>query len=1110
MESRAYIQSFLENIRKKQVRNQFIASFYGLLTVFLGIVLLASLTAYFFPEVQEYRGQLSVLAGLFLLLAISKLFLQNKRLHLTLDQAALLTEDKYPELDNSLINSLQLGRQLDQPVESSNFSSPLIEEHLQRTQPKIKGIEDKSVLDPSSRRLNRNVLLISVTAILLMTLALPDLFSRGYSNWTQKPIQTALITPDEKPSDTSSKIIAQNYTIENLALTYHYPAYTKLESVVVNPSDGKVEVLPGTEVQIEARTNNPVAGAELMVNGKDNFQMKATKKGSLDTRFLVKEKGYYQIRIKVEGGDKLLLEKKYPIIITDDLAPSIILFLANPKPVYFENDKIHIFYEAHDDFGINNIELVSVVNGIENRFPVKKLKGRDRDHKGSYSWNLVEAKLNAGDEVQYYLEIQDNDNVFGPNTGQSEIYSFTIFDSRKEREHLIALQEELTEKMIAQLGFSLVQGNVISKISGDIMRWKSVMTTSADNLIEIISMAQRILEQSKSLEDFPRPYQNFLNNLITGLTRVRDEQIEAINKLKSTAHKTTPVSYSTDALELINDRVVQRLETGILFLVRMTNRQKMEQVMDLERQLNELTQSLSEQFEKIKNKESPLRPNELKSKLEQIRQVLQKIMDQLSRQTQSMPDEFLNAEAFKHLNMDEFSKSLDRIMDLLDQGKFDQAMAEMEKTARDLQTLANQLNQSMDSMENLVDMEMMQMLDDSLEKLENLENRQRALLDKTTEINQDLHSAQSKSFSDQVENLFDALKRDVNDIQSIFREDQKLLAEHPVMQKLFKFLDEETEIRKNIREIGQKTVDSTQGPDLQKNFNQLNKERKNLSRVNREIDNLRVRIYRKFKEELFNLLESYDMLEELAEMYDLNEFNSVFKNTYPEVFHWQNNLRTTHNKQETIGYKLDSDLREVSRLNGEISKKLGSMMQMIRDSEQSLLTEENKSQLNKLAQQENQLRQETKMMAERFDKMNQQNPMISPELEAKMKRTGRHMKRAESSLKAPNIKRSISSENSALTELQETQDLINELKNANSQRSQQAQSGSPMKLGTGNARDGRRGGSSRMKREQVHLPSEDQYKVPSEFREDILKAMKKQTPKNYERLVNEYYKELVK
>ena len=49
-----------------------------------------------------------------------------------------------------------------------------------------------------------------------------------------------------------------------------------------------------------------------------------------------------------------------------------------------------------------------------------------------------------------------------------------------------------------------------------------------------------------------------------------------------------------------------------------------------------------------------------------------------------------------------------------------------------------------------------------------------------------------------------------------------------------------------------------------------------------------------------------------------------------------------------------------------------------------------------------------------------------------------------------------------------------------------------------------------MQRERVLLPTEDQYKVPTEFREEILDAMKRQTPKNYERMVGEYYKELVK
>jgi hypothetical protein len=120
------------------------------------------------------------------------------------------------------------------------------------------------------------------------------------------------------------------------------------------------------------------------------------------------------------------------------------------------------------------------------------------------------------------------------------------------------------------------------------------------------------------------------------------------------------------------------------------------------------------------------------------------------------------------------------------------------------------------------------------------------------------------------------------------------------------------------------------------------------------------------------------------------------------------------------------------------------------------------------------------------------------------------MKRAERNLKEQNIRKSIEAENHALKGLRETRDLLKEMKNSSGQ-AQQAQQQTPNRLGTGSRLDSRRGGgSARMRNERVLLPSEDQYQVPREFREEILNAMKKQTPKDYQRMVMEYYKNLVK
>ena len=121
----------------------------------------------------------------------------------------------------------------------------------------------------------------------------------------------------------------------------------------------------------------------------------------------------------------------------------------------------------------------------------------------------------------------------------------------------------------------------------------------------------------------------------------------------------------------------------------------------------------------------------------------------------------------------------------------------------------------------------------------------------------------------------------------------------------------------------------------------------------------------------------------------------------------------------------------------------------------------------------------------------------------------RHLHRCPKSLQKQNINNSIESENQALEGLNDTRDMLSQMMNSNGKIGK-TQRQTPQRLGIGRNPDSRRGGSIRMQKERVRLPSEDQYQAPKEFREEILNAMKRQTPKNYQRMVMEYYKNLVK
>ena len=1107
MDEISQINQFLSRIQKNWDQIRIILGVYFTATFLGGLALAAAFFFYLQPSITSYFPPLLFLLVFGKYLISNWHFLPFKKLNR--EEAALLAEKRYQELNNSLINSVQLEKYLEDTSREKLFSTEMIQELLTRTKNQITNLDADSVLEKGKTVPARNLLLATLVVSLGTTLILPGFWQTAFINSKGKANEPIIATAKKGTQNPVAGKTIQNYKISDLGITLNYPSYTHIEPKTVNPSDGSVKTLPGTEVVIKGKANDDFKEATLVVNAKNSFLMETKSPSSLKGSFMVRENGFYQFKLKDLSGNQVLLPQKYPIELEKDQSPRIVLFPANPKPVYYDSDKIQMFYEGSDDFGIQSIYLVARVENHSIRKKIKILKDNEKSTQGRYTWNLALERLKPGQEVQYYLEIKDNNNISGPNKGQSEMIRFTVFDSRKEQENLVKLQDELTEKMIALLATGLVESNILKTTTKDTLYGKKLLASNADALIEIIGLAQIIRNQAKEFGGFPQPYMTLLNNIISGLKEIRQENIDMIDKIQGTLMKPTPVGYNMFSIEVLNDRMVSHLERDILYMIKITNRQKMDQVLDLENQLSELTEKLREEFESIKNKESPLNANELKSKLNKVQQTLKKLLEKLSQQNQSLPDEFLNSKAFKSMDLKEMINSVEKIKELANQGKMDEAMAELNKMVEELRNFAEQLNQTESSMEDMVDTQMMEKLDQSMRDLEMLEKKQRKIINDTSEINQKLKQKQSKQFDSLITNFFEELKKDVESILAILEDDKKYLNEHAAMKKTNELLEKESTLNQEIQSLGQKAIDSSLKEQLAENFAELNKRRRQLSETLMEIASLRTQGFQEFKENLPQLKKKYDTLKELADLNDLNEFNLLFKNTYPEVLRWQGNMRASRNSLEDIGGKMSDDLKQVSQLNREISKKLGSLKRTLQASNETFLSDEEKEKLGKMAQQENSIRKKTEGMKKQFQEMNQKNPLLPPDLAQNMQMAGKNLKNAESRLKQNQIQRSIESENKAMKSIQQTQKILKEMQNSNTQMSRKGKPKNQLQLGRGSRRDSRRGGAVRMQKEKVLLPSEDQYKVPSEFREEILDAMKKETPKNYEQLVNEYYKELV-
>ena len=138
----------------------------------------------------------------------------------------------------------------------------------------------------------------------------------------------------------------------------------------------------------------------------------------------------------------------------------------------------------------------------------------------------------------------------------------------------------------------------------------------------------------------------------------------------------------------------------------------------------------------------------------------------------------------------------------------------------------------------------------------------------------------------------------------------------------------------------------------------------------------------------------------------------------------------------------------------------------------------------------------------------QKAPVFPPQAGEMLGGSQRHMQRAQGELAQRNPQRGHGEQRQALGR-------SGALQGAGSRRwrrTRRAAAGAGEDSRSRSAQDsgGREGDGFEASREKVEIPGADQYKVPDEFRKDLLEAMKQGAPEPYKGEVKRYYEELVK
>jgi hypothetical protein len=196
-------------------------------------------------------------------------------------------------------------------------------------------------------------------------------------------------------------------------------------------------------------------------------------------------------------------------------------------------------------------------------------------------------------------------------------------------------------------------------------------------------------------------------------------------------------------------------------------------------------------------------------------------------------------------------------------------------------------------------------------------------------------------------------------------------------------------------------------------------------------------------------------------------------------------------------------LQEATPLLKDVQETLSKML----PDESTMLSKEDQARLGQLAREQASAREKQAGLQQKLRQIGGEAPVFDPAAQQAMDEAGDRMQAAQQNLSLHRAGEASREEQGALQQLGKLEQALRE----GGQGEGAGGIPNPFSVGAPGQMEGEGGETGDLAdREKVVVPGADQYRVPPEFRRDILDAMKQRAPQAYEEQVRKYYREIVK
>lgn len=755
--------------------------------------------------------------------------------------------------------------------------------------------------------------------------------------------------------------------------------------------------------------------------------------------FVVKKSGHYRFEFLSQGGALLAQGPDLALTAQPDLAPKVSLLTPAEQVEVSPKDRVTLRYEAGDDYGLTSLALVYKLPGDTKEQRVPLRHDEGRRSNGQYVWDLGPLPLNPGERITYYVEALDNDEVQGKKKGVSRTQVLKVYSAEEHRRAALAKAEQLWNRLIVHAADRMEGPDRDAKKARDRVAGQASVDAAGETLASDFIQSSRALTKDPAT---PKPLLGALLNIGDGVLRAVHKTADA-RRLYLRLLDRYPDFHPDARLTQAVEAEIAEAERDILYLESLLDKEKLAALQALARELANDRRSLAGLIEQFQKTKDPSLQQEILRKAEALKQRMNELMQRMAELAKGIRDEHLNAEALAKMAKDkDLRGGIDEVEKLIREGKSEEAL-------KKLQELGMQMDQ----------------------------------------LEQQLGKAQGQAGAGQFGELGKKVQKFAQALEKTAQEQKQVAHETQALRDRYRKQQLE-QIRKRAAQLK---------AQLAKEIDALKKDYRGL-----RADHLPPRAetpLEQVKSELDNLdkalsLDDYDLATEAADRAQLAASELAAQaDSQRQMDRLFQNPREVQKQSEKLAQKLGDDeerVRKVQEQLHQIFPKPGSMM-----------SQEDKQKLQRLAQQQKGLRDQAQQLQQQLEEIGQSAPVFGQQGQEQLESVGQQMGQAAEQLEGRDPGRGLGPQQSALNGLEKLKQQMQQAgKNGG------GGGGLPMPMFAGEPQGG--GEGSAPSDERVEIPDPDASKGPKELRRDLMDAMKQGAPDKYRAQVKDYYEELVK